>query len=268
MESGRPPPPRTVLITGASRGLGAALARLYASDGLLLGLTARSDTDRLAAVARDCESKGAEVVTACFDVTDAAATRAWVGSVEERRAVDLVIANAGRFSGNGPVGRFEPLGSALDQISVNLTGAITTIDAVLPGMRTRKSGQIALISSLAALQPLADAPAYSATKAGLGAYGEALRELLAPEGISVSLVYPGNIATAQTAHHVGELPLMMSTDRAARIIKSGLDRRRTEIAFPRRLLWLIRAGKLLPWRLRALAGRSLRFHVDDKHRHG
>ena len=80
MRSGRIPP-RTVLITGASRGLGAALARLYASDGLLLGLAARSETERLAAVARDCESTGAEVVTACFDVTDAVATRAWVGRV-------------------------------------------------------------------------------------------------------------------------------------------------------------------------------------------
>jgi short-subunit dehydrogenase len=94
-------------------------------------------------------------------------------------------------------------------------------------------------------------------------YGEALREWLLPDNVAVSLIYPGHIATGQTNGHVGSLPLMLSADAAAARIKRGLDRRRSFIAFPRRMLWLIRAGRLLPWRARAWFGRGLRFHVDE-----
>jgi short-subunit dehydrogenase len=146
-------------------------------------------------------------------------------------------------------------------IETNLLGLATTIDAVLPGMRRRRSGTIALIGSLAALQPLADAPGYSASKAGVLAYGEALREYLLPEGVTVALVHPGHIATAQVEDHVGALPLLMQPDDAAALIKRRLDKGHTDIAFPWQLLWLIRLGRLTPWRLRARFGQGFRFHV-------
>src|SRR5262249_23722844 len=177
-------------------------------------------------------------------------------------AIDLVIANAGDFWGNGPNGALEPLERALAQVKVNLEGAMLTVNAVLPGMRGRKQGHIALISSLAALHPLADAPAYSASKAGLAAYGVALRQMLAPEGIAVSIVYPGHIDTDQTEVHRGALPLLMLPDEAAHSIAAGLARRRGSIAVPRRLLWLIRLGALIPWQLRARLEAPLRFHVS------
>ena len=133
-------------------------------------------------------------------------------------------------------------------------------------MRARKSGRIAIVGSLAALQPLADAPAYSASKAGVISYGEALREWLLPDNVAVSLIYPGHIKTSQVAHHVGALPLIVSADKAAAKIKKDLDRGRSFIAFPQRLLWLIRVGRLLPWRLRARLGRPMRFHVSKRSR--
>src|SRR5262249_50095998 len=133
--------------------------------------------------------------------------------------------------------------------------------AAVPMMRARQRGRVAIVGSLAALHPLADAPAYSASKAGVMAYGEALREWLAPDHIAVSLIYPGHIKTAQVEHHVGALPRIVSPETAARIIKRGLDRGRASIAFPKALLWLIRAGRFVPWRMRALLGAGTRFYV-------
>jgi short-subunit dehydrogenase len=255
-------PPSTVLITGASRGLGRALALEYAAAGRVLGLAARRE-DLLHEVARECEKRGAKVFPAAFDVSDSAATRSWMERVHRERPLDLLIVNAGCFHGNGAGGAFEPLDSALQQVRSNLMGAITTVDAAVPLMRGHRTGRIALIASLAALHPLADAPAYSASKAGLAGYGEALRELLGPEGIRVALVFPGHIHTAQTARHVGRLPLIMTPERAASHIRRGLERGRSSIAFPLPLAWLIGIGRLMPWRLRALLARPLRFHVDD-----
>ena len=87
-------------------------------------------------------------------------------------------------------------------------------------------------------------------------------EWLVPDGVAVSLIYPGHIATGQVANHVGPLPLLMSAETAAAFIKYGLDRGRSFIFFPRRLFWLIQVGRLLPWRLRAWFGQGLRFHVS------
>ena len=188
--------PTTVVITGASRGLGRALALAYAAPGRRLALMARS-ADLLAYVARQCEMRGAQVLQQTFDVADMVAMRSFVAAVEAGGPIDLAIANAGEFWGNGPKGELEPLERARSQLKTNLEGAIVSINAVLPAMRGRQQGHIVLIASLAALHPLADAPAYSASKAGLAAYGAALREMLAPEGITVSIVYPGHIDTDQ-----------------------------------------------------------------------
>jgi short-subunit dehydrogenase len=214
------------------------------------------------AVAEGCRKKGAQVVTGIIDVTNHAALSAWMSKFDEQHPIDLLLVNAGVFTGHGPAGAAETADEITWLLRTNLEGAALTVAAALPMMRARRRGRIALISSLAALQPLADAPAYSASKAGLLAYGEALREWLLADQIAVSLVFPGHIRTAQVAHHVGALPLIVSAERAARIVKRGLDRGKSFIAFPQRLLWLIRVGRSVPWRLRALFGRDFRFHVS------
>ena len=110
---------------------------------------------------------------------------------------------------------------------------------------------------MAALSPLADAPAYSASKAGLAAYATALRERLEPRGVTVSLVLPGHIKTAQTDDYPGSMPFLLSAADAAQRIRRGLDSRRDEIIFPRRLKMLIALGRFLPRRLRNRAAAAL-----------
>ena len=250
---------QSVVITGASKGLGEALARLYAHPGRTLGLLGR-DRHRLEAVAARCRNQATHVVTAALDVKDGPALARWFKAFDAEHPVDLLIVNAGMFTGHG---RFVPetVQEMTELLRTNLEGAVLTITAAVPMMRARQRGRIAIVGSLAALYPLADAPAYSASKAGVIAYGEALREWLAPDHVAVSLIYPGHIKTAQVEHHVGALPLMVSAETAARIIKRGLDRGRASIAFPKALLWLIRAGRLVPWRVRAMLGRGNRFYV-------
>ncbi len=184
-------------------------------------------------------------------------------AIDARNPLELVIANAGIFSGIGANGLLEGPDDVRTLLAVNLEAAIATANVAATLMQTRRRGRIALITSLAARHPLADAPAYSASKAGLTAYGEALREQMAARGVAVTVVLPGHIETAQTARQRGELPHIMSPADAAAAIKSGLDRGRSAIAFPAQLVWLIRLGRCVPWRVRAWFSRSLRFTVDD-----
>jgi short-subunit dehydrogenase len=254
--------PQCVVITGASRGLGRELALAYARPGCLLGLTAR-DSAALEDVAVQCRLRGADVVVRVADVTEHGALTDWLVELDGRRPIDLLIANAGLFDGRRPGADREGLDAAISQLRVNLEGAIRTIDAVLPLMVARGRGHVAAISSLAAVYPLADAPAYSASKAGLVSYCDGLRELLAPSGIAVSVVYPGHIATRQTEVYEGGLPLLMSAETAARRIQGGLARRRSRIWLPASLALFARIGGLLPPKLRHLTGRGFRFRVRD-----
>lgn len=258
----RPPVSGSIVITGASSGLGAALALTYAGPGRTLGIVARRGA-ALGAVATACRGRGAEVVTGILDVTDSATLERWLRDLDARHPLELVIVNAGVFSGIGADGELETNDEIRTLITINLEAAIITANVSATLMEARRGGRIALIASLAARHPLADAPGYSASKAGLSAYGEALREQLADKGVGVSVVLPGHIDTAQTAFQRGNLPRLISPDEAARVIKSELDRGRPTIAFPGHLIWLIRLGRCVPWRVRAWFSRSLRFTVDD-----
>jgi short-subunit dehydrogenase len=252
--------PQHVAITGASRGIGAALARAYAAPGRRQALAGR-DRSRLEAVAAACRAAGGEVTTDVFDVRDQEAAAAWFRKIDAVQPVDLLIANAGIFDGNGADGRWETPEESQRLVEINLTGVINTVQPAKQAMRPRRAGRIAIISSLAAVLPAADAPTYSATKAALVAYADALRILLASENVGVSVVLPGHVRTRQTEAHVGPLAMIMGADEAAAIIKRGLDRGQAMIAFPRRAHWLVWLASILPWRLKALATRGDRFHV-------
>ena len=128
-------------------------------------------------------------------------------------------------------------------------------------MKDRGSGHLVLISSLAAIQPQPDSPAYSASKAGLAFWGRAMAEDLADHGVQISIVYPGHIESQQTAIQVGALPGLMSAPRAAEIIRKGIGKKRTQIFFPQHLYWLIRISNLLPGWLRRRLNRPFRYHV-------
>ena len=252
--------PTTIAITGASTGLGAALALEFAGPDRRLLLCARR-SDLLSKVADTCRIRGADVETAVVDVRSQLQIIKWLTQGDERQPIDLLIVNAGMFGGHGDGGKMETASEVSDILDTNLRGAICAASTLAERMRARRSGHIVLISSLAAFYPQADAPAYSASKAGLTAYGEALREFLVPDGVTVSLVHPGNIESVQTDVQKGRKPMLMSASDAAAHIKKGIERRRGNINFPFLLHILVLLNRFLPWRLRALTNLSFRFYV-------
>jgi len=227
---------RCVLITGATGGIGGALAVAYAEPGVTLILQGRK-ADRLAELAAQCESLGARVLTQLLDVRDRVALTEWLRAVSAAEAPDLVIVNAGVNTNIGPDGQGEPWDEVEALIQVNVLAAMATVDAVLPAMRARGHGQIALISSLAAWFGLPVTPSYCASKAAVKAYGEALRGWLAPEDIRVNVVMPGYVESAMCDAMPGPKPLLWSPERAARTIRRRLARNSARITFPFPLDW-------------------------------
>ncbi len=223
------PTPKTVLITGASSGIGAALARAYAAPGMVLVLSGR-DRERLLAVAETCRRRGAEVAADTVDVTDLASMTRWIEGVDGTYGLDLVIANAG-VSG-GTAGDGEAAEQARTLFAVNLAGVLNTVLPAIPLMRRRQRGQIAIVSSVSAYRGMPGAPAYSASKAAVKAYGEALRGWLADDGVRVSVICPGFVVSRITDANDFPMPFLMKASKAAAIIKRGLARDKANIAFP------------------------------------
>lgn len=218
-----------VLITGASSGIGTALALAYARPGALLSLAGR-DEARLNEVAAAAQSRGAEVNATVLDVRDRDAMAAWAIAADQRRPIDLVIANAG-ISG-GTHGGPESADQTRAVFAVNLDGVLNTVLPLIPRMTARKAGQIALISSLAGHRGFPGAPAYCGSKAAVKVWGESLRGELSAHGVKVNVVMPGFIKSPMTDVNDFPMPFLMSAERAAEIIRHGLEKDRARIAFP------------------------------------
>lgn len=219
----------SILITGASSGIGAALALEYAAPGVRLALCGR-DAGRLEAVAAACRDKGAAVAARVLSVTDAAAVAAWVAEADAAAPLDLVIANAGISAGTGGGGESADQTRAI--FAVNVDGVLNTVLPALAPMRARRRGQVAIIASVAGFRGLGSAPAYCASKAAVKAWGEGLRGWLAGDGVKVSVVLPGFVESRMTQANRFPMPFLMPAGKAARIIRRGLDRNRGRIAFP------------------------------------
>jgi len=231
----------SVLITGASSGLGRALALIYAAPGVNLVLSGR-DAGRLAAVAGACRDRGAEVSDTVIDVRDGKAMSAWMTEADDARALELIIANAGvssNTSGGGDTDR---------QITeTNIDGTLNSVAPIAGRMTARRQGQIAIVSSMAAFHGMPGAPAYAASKAWCKSYGEGLRGRLGRHNVGVSVICPGFVESRITAGNRFPMPMIMKADKAAAIIKRGLAKNRPRIAFPLTIYfiaWLL--GSLPP----------------------
>ena len=213
--------------------------RRYAAPGQHLFLTARREEllEQTAAAAR---KKGAKVDMQRVDVTDQENMARFMAASFARAPLDLVIANAGISGGTHKEGGVEDRDAQDRQVlQTNVEGVLNTALPVIPLMRQRGQGQIALMSSLASFRGMPGAAAYCASKAAVRLYGEALREELAPEGIKINVICPGFVKTPMTDINRCAMPFLMEADKAAQIIADGLARNKGRISFPWQMALLL-----------------------------
>lgn len=245
-------PWRHLLVTGASSGIGRALALACAAPGVTLHLGGR-DAGRLAAVAAACAEAGATALPRAVDVRDQDAMASWIGGAGH---LDLAIANAGISAGTG--GATEPAEQARAIFETNVTGALNTALPALAAMAAQAPGaeglrgRIAVIASLAAFIAVPGAPAYCASKAAVQRWAEALDATERRRGIRLHAVCPGYIRTPMTAANAFPMPLLMEPAAAAQRTLAGIAAGKLRIAYPFPTYLAARLGGALPPALRAL----------------
>jgi short-subunit dehydrogenase len=240
--------PRSILVTGASSGIGRALALAYAAPGVTLVLVGRDEV-RLEAAAAAAREKGADVRIGRLDVRDQEAMARWISERDAESPFDLVIANAGITTGLGPEEAAENPAAVRAILATNLLGVLNTVEPVIGPMCGRGSGHLAFVGSMAGLRGLPYAPAYSAAKAAVHSYTESLRGRLEPRGVQVSLIVAGFVKTPLNDSIETLKPFEISDTQAARLIKRGLDHKRAVIVFPWALYVATRLARVLPVRL-------------------
>lgn len=214
--------PGHVIITGASVGIGAALARSLARAGYSVGLVARRQA-LLEALTADLTRGGAKAAWAVADVADEASMRAAFESLEgELGPCEVMIANAGVLSYQRPE-TFDPE-EAVGILRVNVEGAINAAGVALPGMVARGRGQLVVLSSSAALRALPGWHAYAASKSAVSSFFRSLAFDLADKGVSVLVVQPGFVATDMTAANTFPMPGAWPAERLAEVIVARVQR--------------------------------------------
>ncbi len=220
----------SMLITGATGAIGQALVAHYAVPGRHLYLQGRN-LKLLEQLRQKAEQSGATVTLVALDLTDQAALQLWFGKLQHQQ-FDLVILNHGMNINHGPDNGGESWADAEQLLQLNLVATMAIVHAVLPQMRQRRSGQIALLSSLAAWYGLPVTPSYSASKAALKAYGEGMRGWLAPQGVKMNVILPGYVDSDMSRAMPGPKPFLWTPERAARHIAKRLATNQGRISFP------------------------------------
>ena len=205
------------------------------------------DKKRLGQAGALAKANGARVSLSMTSVEDHENFSHAIAEFDRQTPIDLFMANAGVKCGN--TDGIEKASQLERIIGVNLTGTMLSVQSVLPMMLKRRQGQIALISSLAARSPQGALLSYSATKAGIDGYATALRRKCVGSGVSICLVRPGFVDTPMTDRQLGPAPFKISAASAAIRICHGLERKKPNIAFPRRLALLAELERLLPTRI-------------------
>lgn len=232
------------IVTGASSGIGAALAKELARRGWKVGLVARR-AELLDALAAEIRAAGGEAAAAAADVTDRAATDAAIRSIESALGpCDLLVANAG--TGAPTPAHKLPVDTILSIMRLNYDGVVHAAAAVLPGMLERGRGRLAVVSSVAATRGLPGTGAYSASKAAISTLWESMRIDLRSRGVACTTIHPGFIDTPLTRKNRFEMPWIMPVERAARICADGLEAGLADITFPWQMRWLSRLMRRLP----------------------
>jgi short-subunit dehydrogenase len=229
--------PVKVFITGASSGIGLALAAEYARRGAILGLVARRG-DPLAELARRFPQTPVSIYVA--DVRDAAALAGAAAQFIAQHGVpDVVIANAGvsrgAVTGHGDLDVFREI------MDVNYFGMVTTFEPFAGPMTAARRGTLVGVASVAGVRGLPGSSAYSASKAAALRYLEALRVEMRPHGVAVVTIAPGYIRTPMTAHNPYPMPFLMDVDRFAEKAADAIARKARFAVLP----WQMRFAAML-----------------------
>jgi len=236
--------PQTVLITGASSGIGRELALEYARGGAAVALCARRQAE-LERVAEEVRSLGGTARVFRLDVSDVGAVTETIRRAdEELGGIDMVVANAGR----GDTRRSTRLtwDAVAPVVDVNIRGAMATLVAAIPMFLAQQRGHLVAVSSLAGVRGLPASAAYSASKAALSTFLESLRIDLGPAGIRVSDVRPGFVATPFNEGASHPMPFRWPADKAARHIARRLESAPAVVAFPWPMVLATSFARLLP----------------------
>lgn len=232
------------IITGASTGIGAALAVVLARRGYSVGLVARRG-ELLEEVAATVRAAGGTAAWAVADVTDRAAVEsAFADLTTALGPCDLLVANAGM--GIPAPAVKAPVDKWIAMTRLNVEGVLYSVGAVLPGMIERKSGHIAVISSIASMRGLPGFGGYSASKAYVSNFAESLRVELKKRGIAVTTVQPGFIETPLTEKNTFTMPFLLKVDHAATIIADGLAAKKRVLTFPWQMKLVMGLVRLFP----------------------
>jgi short-subunit dehydrogenase len=235
---------QVAIVTGASSGIGQALARRLAAEGCKVGLIARRHA-QLADLAVEIEKAGARVAFATADVARREQTVEAIREVAARLGpVDLLVANAGV----GAPTIVEPfnVGDIEKMFQVNVLGVIYSLEAVLPQMLQRRRGHLAAISSIAAYKGLPGESGYTSSKAALNVFMEGLRVQLRSKGIAVTTICPGFVHTPMTEVNEFKMPWLLTADEAARRIVRALKRKRKVYNFPWQMWLFTRCARWAP----------------------
>lgn len=231
-----------VFITGASSGIGQALAQHYAHEGAIIGLAAR----RADLLNQLQDSLPTETVTYALDVRDAdALDKAAHDFIAKFGAPDIVIANAGVSAGTLTENK-DDLNTFKGVLDINLLGMVNTFQPFIASMKKAGKGSLVGIASVAGIRGLPGAGAYSASKAAAIAYLESLRVELCLDGINVTTIAPGYIKTPMTDINEYAMPYLMAPDIAAKKFAQAIAKKKRFIVIPWQMGWVARAMRFLP----------------------
>ncbi len=235
---------QVAVVTGASSGIGWALARALAAEGCKVGLVARR-REPLADLAIEIEKSGGVAAFATGDVAERGQAITAIHEVAGRLGpVDLLIANAGV----GAPTTIEPFNveDVEKMFRVNVLGVVYSLEAVLPQMLERRRGHLAAISSIAAYKGLPGESAYTSSKAAVNVFMDGLRIQLRSKGIAVTTICPGFVKTPMTEVNEFKMPWLLSADEAARRIIGALKRKRKVYNFPWQMSLFMKFARWAP----------------------
>ena len=232
-----------VWITGASTGIGRELALSFARDGRKVAVSARNAGKLL-----ELEQASENIKSYPLDVSDAPAAASTVTRIEQQMGpIGLAIFNAGVWHPM-TASRYD-LAKVKASIDVNYSGVTNALDPVMRAMIGRGSGHLAIVASVAGYRGLPNGAAYAPTKAALISLAECLYADLKLKGVAMTIINPGFVATPMTEVNTFPMPFLVTTTDAVRAIRRGLDKGRFEIVFPGRMALMMKALRILPYRV-------------------